>query len=141
MSTPTLSILDCAAQFDASSAHAEEQWCKAHPLDKEWHHGRYEAFRDAATFLREHGVLRWTRDLPTIEGVYWYRDPHCSSRMWKPISVTVWRDGDALYASAGWVTDNPMTVAQFAWQDSIWAGPLPSAPPEPPSAGGEESTP
>lgn len=173
-----LSPLQCAAQFDlyatsheteaakhaARAAESTEHTVRLYALYKqaEWAACAHQ-LRFAATFLREHAVLRWTKDLPTETGLYWWREGGY------PSLVEVWRDSErGLCVDLGDRHRNP--VANFGTME--WFGPYafpteadgaPSkrrglfydpfssewrektakmcAAPAPPSAGGEESTP
>ncbi len=81
--------------------------------------------RFAATFLREHAVLRWTRVLPTVPGVHWWRvaGPR--------VLVNIWaRSKDGVLMVAPY-DDLKASVPLAEWdEDGVrWCGPIP--PPEP----------
>lgn len=111
----SLSIQDCAAQFEAY----EQANLGAHTAGAR---DRAQAYRHAARFLRENAALQWTKEPPTQPGVYWVRFG-CQPRYVVRLHRT---DDGRLWAS---VVDTRLPdnvardVATMVYHE--WAGPLP----------------
>lgn len=77
--------------------------------------------------------MKWTQDMPTEEGVYWYQWPN----NWKAgigahvCSVTVVRDYDSsLCGIPGYLNETEIPIKGSSWGPGWWYGPL-EAPPGP----------
>lgn len=140
-----MTILDIASQLDLYAGH--------HETDATKHKARYEELsrdpgysvtainhvlyqrdvaerqahqlRFAATFLREHGVLQWTADLPTRAGTYWFRWSTAAS----PNHLVYVLEGEPGVWLASDAADPHDLDHLTEWAGGQFAGPLQEAPP------------
>lgn len=123
MSTPTLSIQDCIAEFERQAARADADHKACFGIRKIGgivYLTELLAWKSAAQFLREHAVLRWTADPPTVPGMYWHRLKDSDAE------PTIRRLGlSGLHAPYVFTDEGWVPVATLDRDINQWVGPLP----------------